>query len=86
MSGMHSQSRGEVHKAYVYAAVAHPLLDIIVVAVEELELNMRIVTLKFLQHPRQPVDGDGGKGPDADKAAVKPAYRRRHLAELLGAV
>ena len=53
-----------------------------VVPVEELELHVGIVGLKFFQHAGQPVDGDGGEGADAHRAAVQATDRGGQLVEL----
>ena len=78
-----ADGRGQRDKADVDAPVRQPLLNVVIVPVEELEFDLRIVVLELLQHRRQPVDGDGGERAYAHRARFKPADGRGSLIELL---
>ena len=77
---------GHVDKADVNAALHEPLLHIVIVPVEQLELHPGVVLLELLQHRRQPVYGHGGEAADAHRAAFQPTDGGGSLGQLLRAV
>ena len=77
------QRRRQRDEPDVHAPVRQPAVYIVIVAVEELELHVRVERLKFLHHARQPVHRHARERRNAHRARRKAAQLRRRLVELL---
>ena len=73
-----ARTGGKRCKRKIDAAVAEPGVDIMIVAVEKLEIHLRVLLLELHHHGGQPVRGDAGERADADLAGNErmQAFRR----------
>ena len=81
--GLKARRRGQRHKAQIHAALAKPLLHVVVVAAEKLQGDLGMCRLEGLDDPRQPVHGHAGEGAQAHGARVGAANLRRQLGKRL---
>ena len=75
-----------MYKSDIDCAFVKPLFDIIIIAVKELKIYVRIFLLKFLYHLRQPMYGNAGECADAHSAGVHPPDSRYYLGKLFAVV